>query len=241
MKPAWTNVDELVATLRKRWDSGRYARDYAAGLPWIPLELPVRAPTAAELLDRFDEAVRWAETFRRQSSTAAGRERFSVEYRTVKGRNLGANSVPARIRIDTFEQLCSLLNTTGEVNALDAVMKQTGAAVPALIPWVITHPLRAIQHAERWSDVLATVAFIAENDTTGLYLRQIDVEGVDTKFVECHQKLLDDLLTALLPPERIDSRFATAEFTRRFGFRPKPGYTRLPALESPARIPGAPQ
>ncbi len=237
MKPAWTNVNELVATLRKRWDSGRYARDYAAGLPWIPLELPVRAPTAAELLDRFDEALRWAEQFRRQSSTAGGRERFSVGYRTVKGRNLGANSVPARIRIDTFEQLCSLLNTTGDVNALDAVMKQTSAALPALIPWVTAHPLRALQHAERWSDVLATVAWIAENDTTQLYLRQIDVEGVDTKFVERHQKLLDDLLTELLPPERIDSRFATAEFTRRFGFRPKPGYTRFRLLSPQPAFP----
>ena len=39
-----------------------------------------------------------------------------------------------------------------------------------------------------------TVEWIAGRDTQHTYLRQIDVEGVDTKFVQRHQKLLSELL-----------------------------------------------
>lgn len=75
------------------------------------------------------------------------------------------------------------------------------------------------------------MAWIAANDTGGLYQRQIDVDGVDTKFFERHQKLLDDLLTAVLPTERVDPAYTCSDFTRRFKFRPKPGYTRFRLLD----------
>ncbi len=228
--PPWTTVDDLITTLRKRWATGRYAREYAGGLPWAPVELPVKAPSATELLDRFDEVVRWAERFQSDSHTAGGTARFSITYRTIKGRMLGANSVPARIRIESFEQLCALLGTTREVRTLDTALEQTRAAVPELVPWVVANPLHAIEHRGIWGDLLRTVAWIAANDTECLYLRQIDVEGVDTKFVDRHRKLLDALLTSALPEGRIDPRYTAADLARRFRFRPKPSYTRLRLL-----------
>ena len=190
----------------------------------------MKSPSATELLDHFDEVVKWAERFQRDSQTAGGTARFVVTLRTVKSRNLGANSVPTRVRIESFAQLCALLGTTRDVRILDAILTQTGATVPELVPWVVTHPLSAIEHQGIWGDLLATVAWIAANDTEWLYLRQIDVEGVDTKFVDHHRKLLDELLTAALPEGRIDPRYTAGEFSRRFRFRPKPAYTRLRLL-----------
>jgi len=223
----WTDVDDIVARLQKRWATGRYLRDYARGADWVPIELPVKAPTAAELLHRFDEGVRWAEKFRSDSHTAGGTARFTVTYRAVTSRSLGANSLPGRVRIESFEQLQSLLGKTRDVRALDAILEQTRSAVPGLVPWVVDHPLAAIEHQEVWGDLLATVAWIAASDTMLLYVRQIDVDGVDTKFVERHRKLLDQLLTEVLPEERIDAAYTAADFARRFRFRPKPLYTRV--------------
>jgi hypothetical protein len=227
----WTGVGQLRAILKRRWESGRYLHDYGASVPWEPVALPVTGPTAAELLDRFEEARQWVADFERESRTVGGGERFTIEYRTVRGRNLGANAVPARIRIERFEQLCAFLGTSGEVRALDLLIEDTEARVPALVPWVIGHPLVALGHREVWDEVLATVAWIAAHDTEPLYLRQIDVDEVDTKFVERHRKLLDGLLTTVLPATRIDPEYSHADFARRFKFRPKPGYTRFRLLD----------
>jgi hypothetical protein len=68
-----TDVGDLVATLRKRWDDGRYLANHAAGIPWTAISLPVKAPSASELLDRFDESPRWADKFHRDSRTGGGR------------------------------------------------------------------------------------------------------------------------------------------------------------------------
>ena len=237
MTSAWTSVDQVVAVLRKRWDRGQYLLAYAVGTPWVPISLPVKGPSSTELLDHLDEARRWVDRWERSSRTAGGVARFRIEYRTLRGRSIGANEVPARIWIDDLNQLGRLLATTSEVHALDAIMEQTSLEIPELCPWVISHPTEAIPYREIWGDILATVAWMAANAGRPLYLRQIDVEGVDTKFVERHQRLLGDLLTILRPAAELDPTPVRTDLARRLGFLPKPGYTRIRLL---APEPGLP-
>jgi hypothetical protein len=233
----WTTVADLVTTVRKRWDAERYLRSYAEGAQWVPIELPVKAPSAAQLLDRFNEAVAWSERFHRDSQPKDGSPRFAVVYRTVKGKGLGSNEVPAKVRIESFSQLCALLKTGDQVVSFDIAVAQTAASVPELLAWVRTHPRRVIEHASVWINLLATVTWIRATPNGGFYLRQIDVDGIDTKFVERHRKILDALLTELLPDERIDRRFSAGNFDRRFRFRSKPEYTRVRSLASESRLP----
>jgi hypothetical protein len=233
----WTTVADLVTTVRKQWDAERYLRSYAEGAQWVPIELPVKAPSAAQLLDRFNEAVAWSERFHRDSQPKDGSPRFAVVYRTVKGKGLGSNEVPAKVRIESFSQLCALLKTGDQVVSFDIAVAQTAASVPELLAWVRTHPRRVIEHASVWINLLATVTWIRATPNGGFYLRQIDVDGIDTKFVERHRKILDALLTELLPDERIDRRFSAGNFDRRFRFRSKPEYTRVRSLASESRLP----
>jgi hypothetical protein len=99
----WTTVEQLVGLLRKRWESGLYLKQHLAGEPWRSVSLTVKGPRAGELLDRLDEVRRWLDRFVR------GAGRFVVEYEGVKGRHLGANHIPARVRVESFAQLCEIL------------------------------------------------------------------------------------------------------------------------------------
>lgn len=226
-KAGWAEVSDLVAVLRRRWDSGRYLRAYACGHPWEPVSLPVKGPAAGEILDRFEEVRKWAAAF--ELGAAAY---FEIDHRKVGGRHVGSNMVPARARIATFDQLCSLLGTIGEVRALQELLAATHRRVPALLPWSTEHPLALLDHRESWDSVLATVEWVVAREPYGIYVRQIDVEGVDTKFVERHQRLLSTLLPLALPAERVGLLAEVGDFAGRFGFLAKPSYTRFRLLGS---------
>ena len=58
--------------------------------------------------------------------------------------------------------------------------------------------MRALRLAERWDKLLATVRWIDERQVPGMYLRQIDVSGIDTKFIERNKCILTELLDASL-------------------------------------------
>jgi hypothetical protein len=66
-----------------------------------------------------------------------------------------------------------------------------------------------------------------------VYLRQVDVPGVDSKFIEAHRGVLSELLDLALPPEVVDASAAgLAQFARRYGFLDKPVRIRFRLLDA---------
>src|SRR5437879_8458298 len=100
-----------------------------------------------------------------------------------------------------------------------------GAGGPGLVPWLTGHPLRALRLADDWGRLLATVRWIEQRQAPSMYLRQVDVPGVDTKFIERHKGVLAELLDAQLDPSRVAP--GAPDFAGRYGFLRRPGYVRF--------------
>jgi hypothetical protein len=96
---------------------------------------------------------------------------------------IGANLIPGRAWVDGYQQAWALLGAAGEIRRLAELTEQTRAACPRLVPWLTAHPVRALALAPDWAQLLATVDWIDRRQTPGMYLRQVDVPGVDTKFI----------------------------------------------------------
>jgi hypothetical protein len=87
------------------------------------------------------------------------------------------------------------------------------------------NPVKALQLAADWDRLLATVRWIDEHQQGELYVRQVDVPGVDTKFIEGRKGVLTQLLDLQLDPARIN--VSVPDFAGRYGFRRKPDYVRF--------------
>jgi hypothetical protein len=215
---AWTRPADIREAVRKKWAS--LLTDYAAGQEWTPRSFPLRGPGPAEIGERLGEVQKWAGEWEQ-----AARGPLRVEYKRVGGRHIGVNLIPGRAWVDGYEQAWTLLGAAGEIRRLADLAEQTRAASPRLAPWLTGHPVRALGLAADWPKLLATVAWIDQRQTPGMYLRQVDVPGVDTKFIERHKGVLTDLLNQQLDAARIDQE--TRDFEARFRFRRKPAYVRF--------------
>ena len=67
-------------------------------------------------------------------------------------------------------------------------------AFPALAEWIGRRPHTLLANAADWNRILAVVAWFRDHPRSGLYLRQVDIAGVDTKFIEGRRGLLAELL-----------------------------------------------
>jgi hypothetical protein len=173
-----------------------------------------------ELGARFDEARKWAGEWER-----AARGLLRVEYKKVGGRSFGANEIPCAAWIDSYKQGWELLGVVDEAARLTMLVNRTKAACPSLVTWLVRRPLKGLELAADWNRLLATVQWIDERQEPGMYLRQVDVPGVDTKFVERHRGTLAELLDLQLTAERVNA--SGDGFESRYGFRRKPGYVRF--------------
>lgn len=112
-----------------------------------------------------------------------------------------------------------------EIRRLTGLIEVTSGT--GLVPWLASHPIRALRLADDWCKLLATVRWIERRQAPGMYLRQVDVPGVDTKFIERHKGVLSELLDIELDPSRVD--LAAPDFAQRYGFLRKPSYLRFRA------------
>jgi hypothetical protein len=214
----WTRPADVRAAVRKKWDSGALLARFAAGQAWEPLSIPIRGPSARQIGDRLAEVRQWAAEW---AETAHGPLR--VEYKQVGGRHFGANSIPCRAWLDGYDEAWALLKVRSDARRLVALIER--ARGTRLVPWLTSHPMRALRLADQWDRLLATVCWIEERQAPGMYLRQVDVPGVDTKFIERHKGVLAELLDAQLDPSRVEA--AAPDFTARYGFLRRPGYVRF--------------
>jgi hypothetical protein len=217
MSGSWTRPAGVRASIRKKWDSGVLLGRFAAGQEWAMLSIPIRGPSAREIGEQLAEVRQWA------AEWAAAGGPLRLEYKQVGGRHFGANSIPARAWLDSYDDVWALLRVGTEVRRLAGLIE--AAHGTRLVPWLTGHPMRALRLADDWDRLLATVKWIEQRQAPGMYLRQVDAPGVDTKFIERHKGVLTELLDAQLDSSRV--AVGVSDFAGRYGFLRRPGYVRF--------------
>lgn len=219
MPTSWTRPRDAVTVLRRRWDSGALLTAFLSGADWTPLRIPLRRPSAGEIGEFLGAVQKWTQEWEQPGP-------LRVEYTRVGGRHIGSNTIPYRAWVDGYDQAWTLLGVHAEAGRMAELAQATRMACPRLYPWLVRHPMKVLPLQDRWDKLLAAVTWIDERQVPdGMYLRQVDVPGVDTKFIERHRGVLAILLDLQLAPERIDA--AASDFESRYHFRSKPGYVRF--------------
>ncbi|HZK36114.1 MAG TPA: Wadjet anti-phage system protein JetD domain-containing protein [Aeromicrobium sp.] len=222
----WTESAAVAAKLRRRWDSGELLRAYAEKREWEPYSVPIAGPRPGEIAGELDAVRAWAARW--ESACRPGKP-VRLERREIGGRLVGRNELPGRAWVESYAAVWVLLGVRAEVEDFDRLVGQSTDI--RIAEWAREQPLKALTVREEWPKLLATAAWIEESRGQGLYLRQIEVSGVDTKFVERHRTILAALLERVLPSERIDTQASVSEFAQRYGFASKPEYVRFRFLD----------
>jgi hypothetical protein len=101
-----------------------------------------------------------------------------------------------------------------------------------LLVWLAKRPIRALDLSDQWGLLLQIVSWIETHPRPGIYLRQIDIPDVHSKFIEAHRGVLMELLDIILPPESIDTTASgVSQFAQRYGLRDKPVRIRFRLLD----------
>ncbi len=227
---SWSTAREIKAQLLRLWERGELLRDLLSGEARFPLRLPVKGPTSAEITDRFEAVRLWA-------AELASTPPLRVEWRDVGHRVHGAQRLPACIWIDSADDALAWLGKRQESDRFAELIATTRAQCPDVLPWLGKRPLQALALAGDWPQLLAVVTWVAAHPLPGIYLRQVDIPGVHSKFIEAHRAVLAELLDLALPPDTVDmGKTGVSQFAARYGFRDKPLRIRLRLLDPDIRV-----
>ena len=223
---SWTKASDLRRQLQRLFDRGTLLADLVSEESLFPLRLTLRTPATDEIRDRFDDVRSWITEL--QSLT-----HIRLEMRDIRHPTLGRNQLPSVAWVDSKADAFAFIRKTKEAERFKKIIQFTKDKEPSLIPFLTKRPLKVLQLADDWPLLLAVVEWIKQNPKPNIYIRQVDIEGVHSKFIETHRGILTDLFDQILSKDAINTEATgISQFAARYGFREKPLSVRFRILDS---------
>lgn len=221
----WTTPKDLKAQLIRLWERGELLRDVVTGNVRFPLRLSLKTPGSADITDHFELVRSWA-------TELSATSHLRLEWQEVRHRVQGAQRLPASAWIESIEDALNWIGKRRERDHFMTLVSATRQANPALLLWVEKRPLQALELANEWPQLLAVVEWLRKHPRPGIYLRQVDLPGVHTKFIESQRGVLTELLDLALSTEAIDAtKTGVSQFASRYGFLDKQARIRFRVLD----------
>lgn len=227
------------------------------------LSLPLNPPSQAEALAEPAAVAAWIRSWQAEAERAC----VVVEWEERRWPSLGRQRLPVRAGATGAEDIARVAGRLGELRELTrrAGLLRRAAASEAddgAIEEALGSALREVGELSSadLDCLVALLAWIAHHDVRGLYLREIPVPGLHTKWLERHQRVVGRLLPLVRPRAAdtgadgagtdVDGQIADAEGTgmstrgtqlvRRLGLRFPPPRVRVRLLD-PGLLPGVPR
>jgi hypothetical protein len=221
---------ELKTRAEKIWQRGELHKAWLLDQPLFPLTLTLPPLTANVLLHQFS-AVQTSISVLRQDSLKHG---YRISDKMINHQKLGEQKLPVAVVFNHESDFLRYLNHSQSFAKFQQLSKNILSHYSCLQSWLVRYPFKVMEFSEVWQLLLAVCAYFVQRPQPDCYIRQLDIAGVDTKFIENHKALLSDLLTRILPEDAYNADITSLShhgFERRYGLRYDPPTCRLRILD----------
>ena len=197
----------------RHWSSHTYHRLCLSGAPWQALDIPFGKPGGRELLSEFASIGKSLQALQ-ASAKAYG---YQIDFEPVAHHQLGEQHLPSRIYFATEQDFLRCIGKLKEAAQFKQLAQQTLTQYLALSELLHHKPRWLLDNLAVWNKLLSVAAWFITHPRPNIFIRQIDLPGIDSKFIEQHKTQLSTLLDALLPPSAIEHE--AKFFEQRYGLR----------------------
>lgn len=202
---SWTTVAGLRALSLKAWNSGALLRELLDPTDAYPRRRALKRPTAATLLSDYAAAQRWA------AELFTGTGPYTLETVEVGRRTVGSNRIPAAAVFATVDDEIRFVGRSREAARFRELAAGLDALDPLLLGWAERRPLKLLELGSDALTAAGAALWLRDNPAPGIYVRQLGLPGVHTKFIERHRQVIDQMLGAVATGSDVDEVEGDAE------------------------------
>ncbi len=219
-----TSPQEVFKKLLTNWERGIFYKRHASCFPYEYRLSPI---TSKQMTEEFASVDAWIRRFNDHAKLSP-----FLQYKEVNHRLLGRHNIPVSLLFETPQQLATLLGKRGEWETFLSLTELLGKQDGRLLSWAMQYPMRLLEVASDIDRLLLLWKWMIDHPRPGIYLRQIDLPGIDTKFTEKHMGVLSQWLDLTLEEALVDDHYTgISQFERRYGFLCKPELVRFRLLD----------
>lgn len=163
--------------------------------PLFPVVIPLAPPSGKLLSEKFESIHQWIKLIKAFSK----RHGLSLKTNSLNNRKLGPQEIPAKVEIPNLDLLLALIGKQQEYQRFCDNWALTRQCAPGLIPWLQCNYNRMDRHGHIWPQLLNIVAYFQQRPEPQCYLRELDIIGVHSKFIEQNLLIVRRCLEQVVP------------------------------------------
>jgi len=187
------NLTTIKTELQRRW----YKTYLPCGLvdtkQTFPLNISLKPPTNKQILEDWQTVKHWVSSYENLTETS-----LQITWQNKKT-TLGEQKIPRGVAFKTLVDLASFLQNTHQLKQYQTICQQILTRYPNLQDWCLKYSQKLLKFNKQWARILQVVDWLLNNLNSNLYLREIPLANIDSKFIELHKTLLFELLIILKP------------------------------------------
>lgn len=223
------SVPEIKTRLNKSWASYTFHKAWLNHETRFPYQIKLGKPSDKTLLHQFDEVRTWisdlSSVFAEPALIAkdtAQKQPVRIIKKEFNFDTMGRQTLPVAIEFYDIEALARFLGKWRQWQQFCLHFKKISTEFPALKEWLKQSPASIQKYSDSWPELINVCHYFLQHPQPDSYIRELNINNVDTKFVERHKAVLKIMLDLLLPESAIHKNFEQLNehgFEKRFGLR----------------------
>ena len=241
MVKAWSTKKDIKNHCTDMWERGFAVKQilfslslnnsYDSSFEEGELKIPLNGPKAADINKDFQKAVDFAQKWLLQNE-------LEIETVKINTRLMGTQLMPKNVIFRDIYSYLAFIGKRHEYDRLRTGLMKIVLQYNYLLPIIKSNPLLYQKNIDIFAQLTRIVSFLLQSPQPHIYLRELDLPGIDTKFIETHKRIISEILDAVLPEQYIDyTKNKSHEFAERYGFLSKPDLIRFRLLDPEMKLP----
>ncbi|MEA3314986.1 MAG: DUF2220 family protein [Campylobacterota bacterium] len=127
----------------------------------------------------------------RNSIKTLENQSFILEYQDINFKSLGTQHIPIRICFNNLDDFLKIVDKEYEYKEFIFLYNKIIKRVPSLKDLFIQKPFLIFEYKNIWEELLTIIEFLLQNQNLNLYIRELCIKNIDTKFIEKYKKIID--------------------------------------------------
>lgn len=175
-----------------------HKRAWALGMAAADVSLPLKPPPEPQTREHLDAVMSWI----REWETAGAQlpEHAHLDWASRRWRTWGRQRLPVRLRLTTPDAVAAWAGQLREwrrlISTAGMLTQWAQDAVPLPVLRRVLGAAAELSADDR-QRLLAVLTWLRENPRSGLFIRELPIVGIDSKWLETHRGIVSPIITSL--------------------------------------------
>jgi len=202
------DTKKLTKKVNRLYESGALFRSYIEQTQLFPYEISLKKISQIQIQKDF---LKLSKSIEKLNSL------FPLEYKEIAFKTLGRQKIPCKVVFNSTDEYLEFIGKRETYETFIALYEKIVHKYPALQTFFIEKPFVVLEYQAIWSKLLAVIEFLECHENPKIYLRELPIRGVDTKFIEKYKKIIDTLVSTLQNTTPLTS-LSKNSFVKKYGF-----------------------